>query len=158
MAILKECRKLGFHTAIETSGYCSLKVFSSLLEEVDLVLFDLKVVDAELHRTLTGKRNRLILNNVRLLAKSRCAVQPRMPLIPGINDSEDNIRGTASLLHALNFTSIELMPYHEFGRSKYAALGKPYVMIDSVSAKQQDADRASKLFEEYGIKCSVSIF
>ncbi|MFC1870434.1 glycyl-radical enzyme activating protein [Chloroflexota bacterium] len=155
--ILQECRRLGLHTAIETSGYCSPRVFRDILDETDLVMFDLKVMDDARHLALTGKSNGLILNNARLLAEVKCTVQPRMPLIPGINDSDDNISMVASFLHSLSLASIELMPYHELGKSKYAALGRPYKMNDIASAKPEDAERAGKLFKGYGVECRVSI-
>jgi pyruvate formate lyase activating enzyme len=157
LGILKACRQAGLHTAIETSGYCSSRTFSSVLDQIDHVMFDLKVMDAERHLELTGKKNDLILKNARLLAKARCTVQPRMPLIPGINDSEDNLSMLASFLHSVGWRSVELMPYHEFARSKYAALGRPYKMDNVPTAKPEDAEKVSKLLKKHGIECWASM-
>ena len=157
LGILKACRQAGLHTAIETSGYCSSRTFSRVLAEVDLVLFDLKVMSEEEHLAFTGRKNSLILNNARLLGKSGCMVQPRMPLVPGMNDSTNNMTALASFLHSIGVPSIELMPYHQFGRSKYVALEKPYPMGDLPNANPEDVERVCKFLEEQGIKCSASI-
>ena len=157
LGILKACRQAGLHTAIETSGYCTSRIFSRVLAEVDLVLFDLKVMDAEEHLTLTGKKNSLILNNARLLGKSGCAVQPRMPLVPGMNDSSQNMSMLASFLHSIGVPSIELMPYHQFGRGKYVALGRPYKMGDMPNANPEDVERVCQSLQEQGIKCWASM-
>lgn len=85
---------------------------SRVLAEVDLVLFDLKVMSKEEHLTFKGKKNSLILNKAHLLASSGCAVQPRMPLVPGMNDSTNNMTALASFLHSIDVPSIESMPYH----------------------------------------------
>jgi pyruvate formate lyase activating enzyme len=156
LGILKACRQAGLHTAIETSGYCSPRTFSKVLDDIDLIMFDLKVMDATQHLELTGKRNDLILKNARLLAKAGCAVQPRMPLIPGVNDSVDNLSMLASFLRSIGWSSIELMPYHQFGKSKYVALGKPYRMGDRPNATPKDIERACELLKRYGIECWAS--
>ena len=97
-AILKGCREAGIHTAIETCGYVNERLFSRLLEEVDLVLFDLKLMDPDKHYAATGRRNDRILSNARFLAGSGKAVRFRMPLIPGINDGADNLKQLADFL------------------------------------------------------------
>ena len=134
LGILEGCRQAGLHTAIETSGYCSSQALSKVLDKIDLFMFDLKMMDAERHLELSGKRNDLILENARLLADAGCTVQPRMPLIPGVNDSEDNLSMLASFLHSIGWSSIELMPYHQFCKVKYGTLGRPYRMGDVPSA------------------------
>ncbi|MFC1534049.1 glycyl-radical enzyme activating protein [Thermodesulfobacteriota bacterium] len=157
LGILEACKQNGLHTVIETSGYCSPETLSRVLDKTDLFLFDLKVMDDARHLELTGQRNHLILDNARLLAREGCAVQPRMPLIPGINDSADNLRTLASFLESVGWNSIELMPYHQFGKGKYAALGRPYAMDDDVtSAGTEDIERTCNLLKEYGIDCWAS--
>jgi pyruvate formate lyase activating enzyme len=154
--IMVACRQAGIHTAIETSGYCSSRVMLSVMAEIDLIMLDLKVLDANEHQALTGKRNDLILNNARLIAEAGCSVQPRMPLIPGINDSVDNIDRAAAFLHSMSWQSIELMPYHQFGKSKYEALGKPYTLTHVSTPKQEDIERTCKSFRGHGIECMAS--
>lgn len=157
LGILKACRQAGVHTAIETSGYCSSRTFSRVLAEVDLVLFDLKVMSEEEHLAFTGRKNGLILNNARLLGKAGCTAQPRMPLLPGMNDTPDNLRSLALFLHSIGVPSIELMPYHQFGRGKYVALGRPYKMGDMPNSNPEDVERVCQFLKEQGIKCWASM-
>lgn len=156
LAILRECRRRGFHTAIETSGYGNPRIFREIAKEADIVLFDLKVMDRKRHLVLTGKSNQQIINNYRMLANVKGKVQPRLPLIPMVNDSDANINLTASFLRALGLASLELMPYHEFGKGKYASLARQYDMDGKVSATPEDGERACKLFREQGVECFVS--
>jgi pyruvate formate lyase activating enzyme len=156
--ILQACQQAGLHTAIETCGYYSARTLTRILDTTNLFMFDIKVIDAARHVVLTGKKNHLILNNARLLARKKCTVQPRMPLIPGVNDSVDDLNMLASFLHSVGWNSIEFMPYHQFGKSKYAALGRPYRIDDSIqSAKPEDIERACKLLKECGITSWASV-
>jgi len=155
--ILKTCRQAGLHTAIETSGYCNPRTLNRILDEVDLFMFDLKVMDADQHLKVTGRKNDLILKNARLLAEAGATVQARMPLIPGINDSVDNLSTLTSFLRSIGWLSVELMPYHQFGRSKYAALGRPYKLGEVPSAKPEDVTRACELLKREGIECWASV-
>ena len=88
-------------TCIETSGCVDQAVFLDVLEATDYVLFDLKLMDSVAHRKFTGKPNDLVLANARVLAAGRADFLFRMPLIPGVNDSRENIRETARFLNAL---------------------------------------------------------
>jgi len=157
MGILKGCRKAAIHTAIETSGYVSNLLFRRLIQEVDLVIFDLKLIDSAKHYAVTGRRNERILENARFVSGSGCDVQFRMPLIPGINNDRENLHALADFLNRIGRSSIELMPYHQFGRGKYTATGKLYAMGDQPGATQEDADTACRVLNGLGIACSVSL-
>jgi pyruvate formate lyase activating enzyme len=156
MGILRGCREAGIHTAIETSGYVNDRLFSRLLEELDLVLFDLKLMDPDEHYAATGKRNERILSNARSLAGSGRTVRFRMPLIPGVNDGADNLKQLADFLTSVGLPSIELMPYHQFGRGKYAATGRVYAMGDEPSATPEVVESVCRILSDYGIECGVS--
>jgi pyruvate formate lyase activating enzyme len=157
VSILRGCREAGIHTAIETSGYVNNRFFSRLLEEVDLVLFDLKLMDPDEHYAATGRRNDRILNNALFLAGSGKAVRFRMPLIPGVNDGTDNLKELAEFLTALGHPSIELMPYHQFGKGKYVAMGRTYTMGDQPAATPGDVENACHILSNHGIECGVSL-
>jgi pyruvate formate lyase activating enzyme len=157
IGILKGCRTAGIHTAIETAGYVNDRFFSRLLEEIDLVLFDLKLMNPEAHYAATGKRNERILSNARFLAGSGKAARFRMPLIPGINNDADNLKQLADFLTTIGQPSIEIMPYHQFGRGKYAATGREYTMGDTWAATPGDVKDACHLLNDEGIECSVSL-
>lgn len=157
MGILRGCREAGIHTAIETSGYVNDRLFKRPLEDVDLVLFDLKLMDPDEHYAATGRRNERILSNARSLAGSGHAVRFRMPLIPGINDGADNLKQLARFLTTVGQPSIELMPYHQFGRGKYAATGRVYPMSDGpAAATPNDVESACRILSDQGIECGVS--
>ena len=156
LSILKACKEMGIHTAMETSGYGDPRSISDIMNDVDLFLFDLKVMDGEKHMALTGKNNSRILENARWVSEAGCNVQPRIPLIPTVNDDLSNIISTAEFLHSVGWSTIELMPYHQFGKSKYEALGKPYNLEAILSPERKDIDRICNLFKERGIECRAS--
>ena len=124
--VLEMAREEGINTAIETCGYVPWTSFESVLPYVNLFLFDLKHMDAEKHLRLTGQRNDLILSNARRLAAQGAQIIFRVPVIPGLNDSEANIRATARFAAELGVGRVELLPYHQYGVNKYAQLGLVY--------------------------------
>ena len=130
--LFKKCRQAGIHTCIETSGYAAESSLEGVLSYTDYILYDLKHMNSEKHRQYTGKPNNLILSNARIVAESGVETLFRMPLIPGINDDEQNIKETADFLHGLgnNVLRIELMPYHRLGKGKYESLDKKYPLPD----------------------------
>jgi|LSQX01.1.fsa_nt_gb pyruvate formate lyase activating enzyme len=115
------------HTAIETSGYCSGEVFKSIISKVDYVMMDIKIVDGELHRKYTGVDNGIILQNLEYLKSCGKEFVIRVPLIPGVNDTKENLTQTALLLKgAENLVKVELLPYHKMAGAKYSMLGMEY--------------------------------
>lgn len=124
LAILRECKTLGLNTAIETCGYASWQVLQSLLEYVDLVLFDIKHVDTVRHQAGTGMNNDIILENAGKIAALK-PMKVRVPLIPGFNDSEQDIRAIAAFVGTLpNRIEMDLLAYNPLGEGKYEHLGK----------------------------------
>jgi len=121
-------RLSGMHRAIETSGYCSGEIFSEVLKRVDYVMMDLKEMDPELHKKYCGASNEQILENLELLKKSGIRYRIRIPVIPGINDSDDNFRKTAEALkqNRGNLEKVELLPYHLTAGAKYEMVGLAY--------------------------------
>lgn len=115
----------GWHVTVDTCGYCPEERFDKTLKLADLLLFDCKHMDPEQHKALTGVDNALILRNMRAALESRCKVRIRMPLMPGLNDSDENLAAMAEFFRPYGRSEIEIMPCHAFGRNKYVALGKP---------------------------------
>lgn len=115
------------HKAVETSGYASPEVFGKVLELADLLLFDIKLADSDLHRRYTGVGNGLILGNLALLRESGKPFVARIPLIPGVNDTRENMEATARLLNgAKGLQRVELLRYHKTAGAKYPMAGLPY--------------------------------
>lgn len=124
--ILRACRAQGIHTAVDTAGYVPFARFARLLDCADLFLYDVKCMDAERHKHYTGVDNSLILDNLARLLASGAAVWVRVPIIPTVNDEEREMLRIRAFLDscAHPVQRVALLPYHEMGTQKYAALGK----------------------------------
>lgn len=158
-AIFGLCRDASIHTCLETSGCASSRVWGQILPVTDYVLFDLKHMDARCHRELTGKSNKLILDNARIVVESGVPVLFRMPLVPGLNDTPENIRATADFVTSLQGDSvqgIELMPYHRMGLGKYETLDKQYAMREAKPPAPDHVEAVRRKFEGLGLRCTVS--
>lgn len=140
-AVLSGCRALGIHTAIETSGASSWEVLEALLREADLVLFDIKLMDEAQHRRWTGVSNRRILKNARRLAGRR--VQVRVPLIPGITDTDENLSAIFAFMRDAGLRSVGLLPYNPSTPAKYEWLDLPL----AVEGETQSADQLAGLLD-----------
>lgn len=134
-AVLEGCQSLGIHTAIETSGACSWPQLGQLIVHTDLVLYDLKLIDEEEHRRWTGASNRQILRNAAHLAEHN--VQVRVPLVPGITDTEDNLRGIFTCMRSVGLPFVALLPYNSSSAAKYEWLGLAY----KIQGETQSRDR-----------------
>jgi pyruvate formate lyase activating enzyme len=118
-------RARGLRTALDTSGLAEWESLERVARKVDLVLYDLKLMDDAGHREYTGVSNRAILENLRRLSKLERAIRVRIPLVPGVNDGPENIRRTAEFLKPLaNIERVSVLPYHKGGRAKAEGIGK----------------------------------
>ena len=127
LATLKQCKAEGLHTAIDTSGQISWRVYEQVLPYVDLVLYDFKHIDPVAHKKYTGASNELIMDNLVKMSECGVPIEIRMPIIPGVNDAKKDIVDAAIFLSTLkNITWVELLPYHRLGESKYNRLGEEY--------------------------------
>ncbi len=124
------------HRAIETSGYAEEATFLSVARRCELVLFDLKLYDGEAHRRYTGVDNACILKNAAALRRSGIPHVFRIPLIPGITDTRENL---AALAEVAGDSPVELLPYNTLAPAKYAAVGRTYPdFIDPLAEKCGD--------------------
>ena len=123
--LLKACKQNGIHTAIDTAGHVPYESFERVLPYTDLFLFDVKCYDSDKHKKYTGASNELIFSNLRKLLKTNKTVWVRIPIIPTVNDTEEEMLAIKSFLYSCRAPKkIELLPYHSMGEHKYAALGK----------------------------------
>lgn len=150
-AVLRGCRAQGVHTAIETCGACDWPTLERLADCADLVLYDLKLIDEAAHRRWTGVSNRLILDNARRLAGRN--VQVRVPLIPGITDTEQNLRAIAAFMADAGLERVALLPYNASAGAKYEWLGLPY----GIEAEPQDADRLAAMVELVDAEAALEV-
>lgn len=123
-AILAGCRDEGIHTAVETAGACDAGDLERLADLADLVLYDLKLIDDDAHRRRTGSSNRRTLDNARRLAGRN--VQVRVPLVPGITDTQENLRAIFDFMERAKLTRAALLPYNPSAAAKYEWLGRSY--------------------------------
>ena len=125
LALLKEAKKRGIQTAMETSGFASLKQYKQVLPYVDEFLWDYKETDEIKHKEFTGVSNQRILENLDALYKDGANIILRCPIIPGLNDTEEHFRGIAQRSSQMkNLKGVELMPYHKFGVAKDTRIGR----------------------------------
>ncbi len=119
-ALLKALKEQNIHTAIETSGFFNYDHFQErMLPYLDVIYFDLKLIDEAESMRYTGRSNRLILENFKRLVKApKINVIPRIPLIPGITDSAENLSGIAAFLKKLGISGAALMPYNPLWHDK----------------------------------------
>lgn len=127
-ALLRLAKAADITTALETAGHTQWSVFARLLPLLDLILYDLKHVNSDLHRQVTGLGNELILANLRQLAAHQAPLIVRIPLIPGFNTDADSLHAMSTFIVGLGAAvqRVDLLPYHTLGQAKYRALGRSY--------------------------------
>jgi glycyl-radical enzyme activating protein len=125
--ILQKCKQEEIGTAVDTAGYAAWSSFEKVLPVTDCVLFDIKTIDDEVHRKVCGVSNRAILKNLMNLKNSSAKLIVRIPVVPGVNDTEEDIRSIVKLVGDFdNLERVELLPFHKIGKPKYSALGLHY--------------------------------
>ncbi len=113
------------HIAIETSGFFDYRAFEEkLLPYIDLMLYDIKLMDPEVHKKHTGKSNQIILGNLQRLLHTDVEILPRIPLVPGFTATRENLSAIARYLKRLKIEACVLLPYNPSGREKCIRLGK----------------------------------
>ena len=127
-AILSGCRDLGLHTTLDTCGHGSREALDALLPNVDLILYDLKLMDAEALALHTGADNRVILQNLTRCSASGASVIIRVPIVPEYTAAPENVSAIARFVAELPAPplAIELLGYHRFASAKYSALGMAF--------------------------------
>lgn len=150
-ALLRLARAEGIHTALETSGHTQWAVFARLLPHLDLLLYDVKHVDSELHRRYTGLDNTLILANLRRIAALPAPqLIVRVPVIPGFNADAASLRAITAFVLSLEkrVSEINLLPYHTLGKSKYQALGRDYPWEEQPRPSDTEIQRLAEVVGE----------
>ncbi len=154
---LLACKAEGFHRTVDTSGYASQEVLLELAPNVDHWLYDLKVMDTELHAKWTGIGNERILANLRILANTGASIDIRIPLIDGVNADDNNITATAEFVASLagDKKQVNVLPYHKTAENKYRKLDKEVNLVGMAEPSQQRQEQVVKIFESYGINAII---
>ncbi len=152
--VLIACHDLGIHNAVETSGFVSSDIMKSLMKDIDLFLYDIKLMDDEESMLYVGGPSSVILNNLRLLVESGRGkdIIIRFPVIPTITDTDRNVKQIAEFLSALrDIEEIHLLPFHDVGE-KYQRLGMTYKMTVHNPPTQERLREIKETFESVGLK------
>jgi pyruvate formate lyase activating enzyme len=147
----------GIATAMETCGHTQWAIFERLLPHLDLLLFDVKHVDAAIHRRYTDLDNALILENLRRILAAGKPVRVRVPLIPGFNATREDLAAIAEFVAGLAgpVLGVDLLPYHTLGKSKYAALGREYLWQEHARLAQAEIDALAEVARGCGLTVTV---
>ena len=156
LELLKACKEKGLSTAIDTSGYVDWRALEKVLHYTDLVLYDIKHIDSEMHHSGTGINNDLILKNLRRVVDTgRTRVWIRIPIIPNFNDSEQYIEKLAEFIREMPVEKISLLGYHEWGKPKYGFLGRDYPLDGCVSPTQERLQTLSDIMQSKRLQVTI---
>ncbi len=151
--LLAAAKEMGIHTALDTNGALGARLFDADLENIDLVLLDLKSWDPELHRRLTGMEVGPVLNFARRLAACRIPIWVRFVLVPGLTDDAENIAQIARFSGNLgNVQRVDVLPFHQMGRFKWKELKLNYTLEDVQPPGSEAVEHACAQFSAVGLK------
>ena len=151
-AALKEAKKHGLHTAIDTCGNVSWEELEKTLASCDLYLYDVKCLSSEKHKEYTGANNERILANLKKLSATGKEIWIRIPVIPEFNDSREEMENVAVFLSGLPAVRrVTLMPYHVLGSGKYETLGLHYPYDTSLRISDTALEEFESILKENGL-------
>jgi pyruvate formate lyase activating enzyme len=155
--LLEECGKRGIHRVVDTAGNVREEILLEVAKQTDLFLFDLKMIDSTLHKQWTGSDNTLILQNLKKLAETGAGIIIRIPLIGGVNDSDENIEQTAKFISELagERKEVQLLPYHIIAQNKYLKLGRKDNSEKLWEPDKKTLTNAIEKFRQFGIKPEI---
>ena len=154
-AFLPKVKHKGVHVTLETSGFFAWAHIQPLLPFLDLIYFDLKHMDSKIHCQYTGTVNGRILDNFSRLSSALNPLVPRMPIVPGINDSEENIRETSRFLLCHGHHVIHGLPYHGLGADKVRWINSPLQPLHLASMDADACESVKQMFEKEGIHAVI---
>lgn len=150
--IFHEAKKLGIHTALDTSGFLGMRASNELLRDTDLVLLDVKSGDPDTYREVTGRALQPTLDFGRRLSAQGIAIWLRYVLVPGLTDDYDNIEAVADYAATLTTVErVEVLPFHQMGRDKWTALGQEYTLADTEPPSAELIARVRDQFAQRGL-------
>ena len=156
LALVEACREHGLHTTIDTCGFGYIDHLLTLAPLTDLFLYDLKFMDDAKHREFCGVSNTPILANLQRLTQVHQNICLRVPLIPGVNDSEENLEGLARWATSLpGVRHVNLLPYHPTGVQKFKRLGHVYQLDPVTPPSSERLQAATALFRRFGFETSA---
>lgn len=156
LALLKGAKERGLHTALDTNGNLEWGFMEKLLEYTDLVLYDIKAMDSNIHESLTGVSNDLILENAQKIAeKKNLEMRVRFPVIPGVNDGKENIEKTARFVKSLKVGWVDILPYHAFAGQKYRLFSLDFPFPIGEEYPEEKLESIKDIFEAMGLQYTI---
>lgn len=155
-ALLKDAQQLSIRTAMESCGYGEWGKIKGIYPHLDQLFMDLKHMDSEAHKKLTGVGNEIILENAKKIASIGTDITFRIPLIPGCNDTEKNVRNTAEFVRKLgDRVRLEILPYHRLGEDKFKWMDREYA-LEGIEVQAKDIkEKMYEIIRNCG--CSVVV-
>ncbi len=153
--LLRECKNSGLNTAVESAASLPYSNIEKILPYLDLYLLDIKHMDPEKHREYIGRDNRLILENAERIAKSGVRLIVRTPVIPGFNDTAEEIREISRFARRISAAEHHLLPYHRLGSDKYEGLSRSYSLKEILPPSNEKMEYLLSIAEEQGIKAQI---
>ncbi|HTG87061.1 MAG TPA: pyruvate formate-lyase-activating protein [Pyrinomonadaceae bacterium] len=151
--LMSAAKEMGIHTALDTNGYLGERLSDEELEQIDLVLLDIKSWDPERHKHLVGKDIGPVLDFARRLAQRRRPIWLRYVLVPDLTDDEGDINHLAGFVAGLgNVERVDVLPFHQMGRYKWEKLGLNYALKDAQSPAPEVVKRVCEQFRSAGLK------
>ena len=154
--LLHACKEHGLHTAVESTAVTDFETIRKILPYLDLYLMDIKHMDSAKHKANTGVGNERILENARRLAESDVELIIRTPVVPGFNDTAEEIKAISKFAASLpGVKEHHLLPYHRLGQDKYNGLGRAYTLAEIVPPTKEKMQYLLSVAEESGLKCQI---
>ncbi|MPW25670.1 [formate-C-acetyltransferase]-activating enzyme [Alkalibaculum sp. M08DMB] len=152
---LKKLKSLGIHTAIETTGHGNWNILDDMSDYLDEVLFDLKIMDNQRFKEVIKGDGKLIKDNFIKLVNKGVKVTPRIPLIPTFTMDKDNINSIIEFLETNKINEVHLLPFHQYGSSKYKSIGKEYTLQKLEPSSKEQINRIKDIFISKGFTVTV---
>ena len=156
VALLALAHQRGISTAIESTGFAEFSVIQKILPHLDLYLMDIKHIDSDKHKAFTGQPNDKILANAQRIARSPVKLIIRTPVIPGFNDTVEEIGAIARFAASLpGVEEMHLLPYHRIGSDKYKGLGREYTLSHIEPPSQELMQELLSVVERCGLRGQI---
>ncbi|SHH74351.1 pyruvate formate lyase activating enzyme [Caloranaerobacter azorensis DSM 13643] len=149
--LLEKLKNLGIDTAIETTGFSKWEILDKMSNHLDRILFDLKIMNKEKSIKIINADIDLIKDNFKKLVKKRINIIPRIPLIPKYTMDDENIEAIINFILSQGIKEVHILPYHQYGISKYKSLGKKYILKSLIPPSSEDVERIKEKMTDAGL-------
>ena len=153
--LLRKCKEKDIHTALDTSGFTGWRVLEKVAKLTNLFLYDIKHMEDEKHLKFTGVSNAPILSNLKKLALVHSNIQIRLPIIPGINDDEENIVATGEFISSIGLSNVRILAYHHTGVDKYRRIEETYKIPNTLEPTHEEMQGIEKILKAFKLNVMI---